>query len=556
MGASRSGQRVLVIGASGGVGTFAVQIAKALGANVTGVSSTQKLDLVRSLGADHVIDYTHADITDDGQRYDVVLDIGGNRPLSRLRRVLTSDGTLVIVGGEGGGRWTGGIHRQLGAMVLSLFVRQRLGTFIAKPNSTDLDALRALIEAGSVTPAVDRVIALDQVPDAIRDLAADACAARSSSPHDPNGGADDADGGAQAAPRATQSSLQVTTPGSRGGQYDRRRASKPMNREATSPTWDCIIVGAGPAGLNAALVLGRARWRVLVLDNGSPRNYATHEMHGVLGHDGLDPAELRARGRAELARYGVQVVTLEVQDAEVLDGAVRVTCAGRTELARTVLLATGMLDELPDIPGFADVWGTSAHTCPYCDGFEHRDERLAVLAAGDRGEHLAVLLRQWSDDVVLLSNGPHNLAADQLARVQAVGVPVIETPVVRAGQRRRAAAPRPARRRSDARPRRAVLLRRLAAAQRRRPHARMRAARRRLHRRRRQPGDDHRPRLRRRQLLRAPSAGTGSHRQRNHRCGGHQRPAELRGRRPRRRSVLDSRPQPLSHYGPVRFQRM
>jgi NADPH:quinone reductase-like Zn-dependent oxidoreductase len=169
-GRVQAGQHVLVIGASGGVGTFAVQIAKALGANVTGVSSTQKLDLVRSLGADHVIDYTHADITDDGKRYDVVLDIGGNRPLSRLRRVLTSDGTLVIVGGEGGGRWTGGIHRQLGAMVLSLFVRQRLGTFIAKPNRTDLDALRALIEAGSVTPAVDRVIALDQVPDAIRDL--------------------------------------------------------------------------------------------------------------------------------------------------------------------------------------------------------------------------------------------------------------------------------------------------------------------------------------------------------------------------------------------------
>jgi thioredoxin reductase len=123
-------------------------------------------------------------------------------------------------------------------------------------------------------------------------------------------------------------------------------------------------------------------------------------------------------------------VTLEARDAELCDGAVRVTCVGRAELTRTVLLATGMLDEVPDIPGFADVWGTSAHTCPYCDGFEHRDERLAVLAAGDRGEHLAVLLRQWSDDVVLLSNGPHNLAADQLARVQAVGVAVIDTPVV------------------------------------------------------------------------------------------------------------------------------
>jgi thioredoxin reductase len=203
-----------------------------------------------------------------------------------------------------------------------------------------------------------------------------------------------------------------------------------MNLAAAGPTWDCIIVGAGPAGLNAALVLGRARRRVLVLDDGMPRNYATHEMHGVLGHDGLDPAELRARGRVELARYGVEVVTLEVQDAELLDGAVQVNCAGRAELTRTLLLATGMLDEVPDIPGFADVWGTSAHTCPYCDGFEHRDERLAVLAAGDRGEHLAVLLRQWSEDVVLLSDGPHNLAADQLARVQAIGVPVIETPVV------------------------------------------------------------------------------------------------------------------------------
>jgi NADPH:quinone reductase-like Zn-dependent oxidoreductase len=167
----RSGQRVLIIGASGGVGTFAVQIAKTLGANVTGVCSTQKLELVRSIGADHVIDYTRADITDDDQRYDLVLDIGGNRPLSQLRRALTRDGTLVIVGGEGGDRWTGGIHRQLGAMVVSLFVRQRLGTFIAKPNTTHLDTLRALIEAGSLTPAIDRVITLDQVPDAIRDLA-------------------------------------------------------------------------------------------------------------------------------------------------------------------------------------------------------------------------------------------------------------------------------------------------------------------------------------------------------------------------------------------------
>jgi thioredoxin reductase len=203
-----------------------------------------------------------------------------------------------------------------------------------------------------------------------------------------------------------------------------------MNSEAASRTWDCIVVGAGPAGLNAALVLGRARRRVLVLDSAQPRNYATHEMHGVLGHDGLDPADLRARGRAELARYGVEVLTAEVEEANVLDGAARIRSARGADVGRTVLLATGMLDEVPDIPGFAEVWGTSAHTCPYCDGFEHRDERLAVLAAGAHGEHLAVLLRQWSNDVLLLTNGPHDLAADQLARVDALGIRVVETPVV------------------------------------------------------------------------------------------------------------------------------
>jgi thioredoxin reductase len=203
-----------------------------------------------------------------------------------------------------------------------------------------------------------------------------------------------------------------------------------MDSDSDSGTWDCIIVGAGPAGLNAALVLGRARRRVLVLDSAQPRNYATREMHGVLGHDGLDPADLRARGRTELGRYGVEVITAEVEDAEALEGTVRVTSSFGAHLARAVLLATGMLDEVPDIPGFAEVWGTTAHTCPYCDGYEHRDERLAILAAGARGEHLAILLRQWSDDVALLSNGPHGLDADQLARVRAVGIPIIETPVV------------------------------------------------------------------------------------------------------------------------------
>src|SRR4051794_19055753 len=139
-----------------------------------------------------------------------------------------------------------------------------------------------------------------------------------------------------------------------------------MNSQAASRRWDCIVVGAGPAGLNAALVLGRARRRVLVLDSAQPRNYATHEMHGVLGHDGLDPADLRARGRDELARYGVEVQTAEVEDAEALDGGARLLSARGADTGRTVLLATGLLDEVPDVAGFADVWGTSAHTCPYC----------------------------------------------------------------------------------------------------------------------------------------------------------------------------------------------
>jgi NADPH:quinone reductase-like Zn-dependent oxidoreductase len=170
-GRIRTGQQVLIIGASGGVGTFAVQIAKALGAQVTGVCSTAKTELVRSLGADHVIDYTLGDIADGDRRYDLVLDIGGNRSLTTLRRLLTAKGTLVIVGGEGGGRWFG-IGRQLRATALSPFLRQRLGTIIASENSNDLDTLRALIEDGVVTPVIDRVCLLPEVAGAMRDLEA------------------------------------------------------------------------------------------------------------------------------------------------------------------------------------------------------------------------------------------------------------------------------------------------------------------------------------------------------------------------------------------------
>ena len=141
VGRLEAGQRVLIIGASGGVGTFAVQIAKAFGAEVTGVCSTAKLDLVRSLGADHVIDYTQDDFSDAPERYDLILDIGGNSSLSRLRRALTPSGTLVIVGGENGGRWTGGFGRQLRAVALSPFVRQRLVMKTPKEHYADLERL-------------------------------------------------------------------------------------------------------------------------------------------------------------------------------------------------------------------------------------------------------------------------------------------------------------------------------------------------------------------------------------------------------------------------------
>jgi len=171
-GRIKPGQHVLIIGASGGVGTYAVQIAKAFGATVTGVCSTTKVDMVRALGSDYVLDYTHEDFAERDKRYDLIIDIGGNSTLSRLRRALMPEGCLVIVGGEGGGRWFGGIDRQLMAMMLSSFGRQKLGTFIATQGHEDLMVLKELIDAGKVTPVIDRTYALDDVSEAIRYLEA------------------------------------------------------------------------------------------------------------------------------------------------------------------------------------------------------------------------------------------------------------------------------------------------------------------------------------------------------------------------------------------------
>jgi len=171
-GRIESGQHVLIIGASGGVGTYAVQIAKAFGAQVTGVCSTAKTDLVRSIGADHVVDYTHDDFADGSRRYDLILDLAGNTPLSRLRRALTPAGTLVIASGEDGGRWTGGMGRQMRALALSPFVCQRLTMLVSKQDHADLERLAQLIETGELTPVIGKTYPLDQTPDAMRDLLA------------------------------------------------------------------------------------------------------------------------------------------------------------------------------------------------------------------------------------------------------------------------------------------------------------------------------------------------------------------------------------------------
>lgn len=169
-GRVQAGQRVLIIGASGGVGNFAVQLAKAFGAEVTGVCSTDKLDLVKSLGADQVLDYTREDFADSRSKYDLIIDIAGNPSLSRLRRALTPTGTAVIVGGESRGKLTGGIGRQLRAIILTRFVKQRLTGLAARERAADCEVLAAHVTAGTVVPSIDRTYPLDEVPAAMRHL--------------------------------------------------------------------------------------------------------------------------------------------------------------------------------------------------------------------------------------------------------------------------------------------------------------------------------------------------------------------------------------------------
>jgi thioredoxin reductase len=194
--------------------------------------------------------------------------------------------------------------------------------------------------------------------------------------------------------------------------------------------WDCVIVGGGAAGLSAGLVLGRARRRTLLVDAGQQSNLSAHGIGGLLGSDGRPPADLYAAGRVELSAYP----SVEVRDGEVVRGGrdgdefVLTLADGQVARARRVLLATGMEYRPPALPGLAELWGGSVFHCPFCHGWEMRDQPLAVLAEPVRGVHSALLLRGWSDDIVLLTDGPADLG-DDAARLAAAGIRVDHRPV-------------------------------------------------------------------------------------------------------------------------------
>jgi thioredoxin reductase len=192
--------------------------------------------------------------------------------------------------------------------------------------------------------------------------------------------------------------------------------------------YDVIIVGAGPAGLSAALILGRCRRTVLLCDSGKPRNWASQALHGYLTRDGIEPAEFRAIGRRELEKYEtVEVRDIGAMKAECRDGSFSVTLADRTEVsARKLLIATGVLDNVPDIPGLAPLYGRSVFHCPYCDGWELRDQPLAIYGKGSRGLGLSLELTAWSRDLVLCTDGPAEIGEDGRQRLERNGVALRE----------------------------------------------------------------------------------------------------------------------------------
>lgn len=196
--------------------------------------------------------------------------------------------------------------------------------------------------------------------------------------------------------------------------------------------YDVVIVGAGPAGLNAAVVLGRCRRRVLVCDSGEYRNACSDLMHGFLGRDGTPPASLRAAGRAELVRYpSVELREVTVHSAtRSVDGFDMELDDGQRVHSRTLLLATGVVDELPPLPGLTDFYGPSVLHCPYCDGWEHRDQPIAVYGRGSAGFGLALELTVWSRDLILCTDGPTLFRADDLQRLGRNGIAVEERRII------------------------------------------------------------------------------------------------------------------------------
>jgi thioredoxin reductase len=198
--------------------------------------------------------------------------------------------------------------------------------------------------------------------------------------------------------------------------------------------WDVVIAGAGPAGLSAAPVLGRCRRRVLLCDTGTPRNHATDAMHGYLGHDGIAPRDFRARTHAELSRYtSVHFLAQAVADATPCgDGGFTVMLGdGAAVGCRKLLLATGLQDTLPQVPGVADLWGRSVHNCPYCDGWELRDAPVAAYGKRRHGLEIARALTAWTRDLVLCTDGPSGLSGADRQALEANGVVLIETPLAR-----------------------------------------------------------------------------------------------------------------------------
>jgi thioredoxin reductase len=196
--------------------------------------------------------------------------------------------------------------------------------------------------------------------------------------------------------------------------------------------YDAIIVGGGPAGLSAALVLGRCGRRVLVCDSGRYRNQCSHAMHGYLTRDGLPPGELLRIAREELVPYGVEYRKTVVTEARKQDSGFHVVLDSGEELvARKLLLATGVMDRLPEITGLAEFYGKSIHHCPYCDGWEWRDQPVAVYGAGKHGYELALSLLTWTCDIVLVTGGPAGLDDGQMRDLEAFEIPVREEPIAR-----------------------------------------------------------------------------------------------------------------------------